>query len=119
MTNRKETKQSIVFKESLNRLNSTNTLTAIGTTESDALLISKAKTVHIITAGAANTGVKLPSASASGSVLFIKNFTNTAKKLYVTGADTIDDITDNSGLTITANAGIVVIDALTTAWVSF
>ena len=146
MTNRKETKQSIAFKESLDdkvfttpvsiegsldvatsatiggvlKLTSdANNLTATGTTEADALILSGLKTVHIITNGGADAGVKLPAASASGKVFFIKNFSGTAKKLYVTGADIIDNITNNSGLTIAANSGIIVVDALTTAWVSF
>lgn len=146
MTKCKETKQSIAFKESLDdkvfttpvsiegtldvsmsatiggvlKLTSdANNLTATGTTEADALTLSGLKTVHIITAGGADTGVKLPIAFASGRVLFIKNFTGTAKKLYVTGTDIINEITDGSGLTIAANSGVIVIDALANAWVSF
>ena len=146
MTNRKETKQSIRFKESLDnkvftkpvtitqtlhvvgnttvdgvlRLTSDAVnLTATGTSEANALLLNGAKAVHVIVAGAANTGVKLPAATASGRLLFIRNFTNTDKKLYVTSTDVINDNVDNSGLVIAANSGIIVCDVTATAWVSF
>lgn len=94
-------------------------LIATGTTEADSLVLNGTKSVHVITGGVEGAGVKLPAAGGTGTFLFIRNFSDTFKKVYVTGADVINDNIDNSGLVLPANTGIIVCDVISTAWVSF
>jgi hypothetical protein len=69
-------------------------ITALGSADTDGYALTKQ--VNIITGGAANTGVELPSAVV-GQVITVVNLTTTAKKVYATTGDAIDDKTATTG----------------------
>ena len=77
-------------------------LTATGTTYADALALTES--INVITGGAANTGVTLPTAVV-GQVVRVANLTASAKIIYPFAGDQIDDLTvTTAGCTIQPEA---------------
>lgn len=87
-------------------------ITALGTSDTDGYALTKE--LSIITGGAANTGVELPSA-AVGLEFTVVNLTATAKKVYATTGDAIDDKTVTTGFVTLQPEDVVVFRAYTNA----
>lgn len=69
-------------------------ITATGTDDTDGYALTKE--LNIITGGAANTGVELPTAVV-GLKVVVANLTASAKKVYANASDAIDDKTATTG----------------------
>lgn len=87
-------------------------ITALGVDDTDGYALTKS--LSVITGGAANTGVELP-AAAPGLEFTVVNLTATAKKVYATTGDTIDDKTATTGFVILQPEDVVTFRAYTTA----
>lgn len=78
-------------------------LTAAGTTQANALALTKV--INVITTAAASTGVNLPSAAAVGIGGYVAIFNDGANPIKVYGAngtsDTIDGVAGATGKTLT------------------
>lgn len=72
-------------------------ITATGTTNADAYDLTEQ--FNVITGGAADTGVKLPTAAA-GLEITVANLTSTDKKVYANASDQIDDKTATTGFVV-------------------
>lgn len=98
---------------------STAGLTATGSNQAGALGLTLSGDIGVfeITAGASNTGVRLP-ASAVRSVIIIWNHTTTNKIIYPISGGTINNNASNAGITLTAQTGIVLYGVSTTVWMS-
>lgn len=87
-------------------------ITALGSDDTDGYALTKQ--INIITGGNANTGVELPSAVV-GQVITVVNLTATAKKVYATTGDGIDDQTVTTGSVTVQPEDVVTFYCYTTA----
>jgi hypothetical protein len=87
-------------------------ITATGTDDTDGYALTEE--LNIITGGAANTGVELPTAVVGLSITVV-NLTGTAKKVYATTGDAIDDKTATTGYVIIQPEDTVTFNCYTVA----
>lgn len=87
-------------------------ITATGTDDTDGYALTKQ--FNVITGGAANTGVELPTA-AVGTVITVANLTSTDKKVYANASDQIDDKTATTGFVVVKAEQVVTFTAYTVA----
>lgn len=89
------------------------TVTATGTDQSGAAALSK--TFSVITGGAANTGVKLPT-SAAGLLYTVLNSTSVSIKIYPNTSGTINSGTANVAISIPAGTTTKLVGTDGTNW---
>lgn len=89
------------------------TVTAAGTDQSGAAALSK--TFSVITGGAANTGVKLPT-SAAGLLYTVLNSTSVSIKIYPNTSGTINSGTANAAISIPAGTTTKLVGTDGTNW---
>lgn len=98
-----------------------NTITAAaGGTQAGALALSATKSIHNITiVGSANDSVKLPLATGSGTVHWVKNSAaaNSAQ-LFGSGTDTIDAVATATGVAVAAGKSRICLDFASGLWLS-
>lgn len=87
-------------------------ITALGVDDTDGYAITK--DFNVITGGAANTGVELPTAVV-GRAITIANLTASAKRVYANTGDAIDDKTVTTGFVILQPEQVVTFRAYTVA----
>lgn len=87
-------------------------ITATGSDDTDGYALSKK--FNVITGGADNTGVELPTAVA-GLEIVVANLTSSLKKVYANASDQIDDKTATTGSITLQPEQVVVFRAYTTA----
>ena len=87
-------------------------ITALGVDDTDGYALTK--DFNVITGGAANTGVELPTAVV-GRAITIANLTASAKKVYANASDAIDDKTATTGFVILQPEDVVTFRAYTVA----
>lgn len=93
---------------------------AAGGTQAGALALSSTKSIHNVTiVGSANDSVKLPAATGSGVVHWVKN-SAAANSLQLFGAstETIDAVASATGVAVTAGKSRIVVDFATGTWLS-
>lgn len=98
-----------------------NTLTAAaGGTQAGALALSATKAVHNVTVVAtAADSVKLPAATGSGKMHWIKNSDAAdSLQLFAAATETIDGVASATGVAIAAGKSRLVVDAATGVWLS-
>jgi len=91
-----------------------------GGTQANAVALSSTKTVHnITTVTSANDSVKLPAATGTGSIHWVKNSAaaNSAQ-LFGTGTDTIDGVAAATGVAVAAGKSRIVCDFASGTWLS-
>lgn len=91
-----------------------------GGTQAAALALSATKSVHdVTTVGSAADSVKLPLATGSGNIHWVKNSAAAnSLQLYGDGTDTIDGVATATGVAIAAGKSRVVVDIAAGLWVS-
>jgi hypothetical protein len=91
-----------------------------GGTQAAALALSTSKSAHeITTVGTAADSVKLPAATGSGAIHWVKNSAAAnSLQLFGSGTDTIDGVATGTGVTIAAGKGRVCIDIAAGSWFS-
>lgn len=87
-------------------------ITATGTDDTDGYALTES--LNIITGGAANTGVELPTAVV-GTVITVVNLTASVKNVYANTSDGIDDQTATTGSVILQPEQVVTFRCHTTA----
>ena len=95
------------------KLSITATVTAAGTTQADATVLTK--TYNVITTATSNQGVKLPTAQA-GSVYTVVNATAVNVKIYPNTSGTINAGSANVSINVPSGASIKFIGTSTTNW---
>lgn len=93
---------------------------AAGGTQAAALALSATKAVHnVATVATAADSVKLPAATGSGKLHFVKN-SAAANSLQLFGAstETIDGVASATGVAIAAGKARLLVDLAAGAWVS-
>jgi hypothetical protein len=95
------------------KLSITATVTAAGTTQADATVLTK--TYNVITTATSNQGVKLPTAQA-GSVYTVVNATAVNVKIYPNTSGTINGGSANVSINVPSGASIKFIGTSTTNW---
>lgn len=93
---------------------------AAGGTQAAALALAAAKTVHnIATVGSAADSVKLPLATGSGQMHWVKNSAAAnSLQLYGSGTDTIDAVATATGVAVAAGKSRICYDMAAGLWVS-
>jgi hypothetical protein len=94
-------------------LSITATVTAAGTIQSDATVLTK--TYNVITTATSNQGVKLPTAQA-GSIYTVVNATAVNVKIYPNTSGTINGGSANVSINVPSGASIKFIGTSTTNW---
>jgi len=87
-------------------------ITALGTDDTDGYPLTEE--INVITGGAANTGVELPTAVV-GTVVTVVNLTASAKIIYPNASDQIDDLTVTTGGVTIQPEDVVTFYSYTTA----
>jgi hypothetical protein len=95
------------------KLSITATVTAAGTTQAAATVLTK--TYNVITTATSNQGVKLPTAQA-GSVYTVVNATAVNVKIYPNTSGTINAGSANVSINVPSGASIKFIGTSTTNW---
>jgi hypothetical protein len=93
---------------------------AAGGTQAGALALSVTKSIHNVgTVGSANDSVKLPAATGSGVVHWVKN-SAAANSLQLFGAatETIDGVASATGVAVAAGKSRICLDFATGTWLS-
>jgi hypothetical protein len=90
-------------------------LTAAGTTQGTALVLTGANSLQEVTTAASGTGVVLPTSTTSASVSVINRGAN-AIIVYPASGATINGQAANTGFTLPANGAITFQGKSTTAW---
>lgn len=91
-----------------------------GGTQAAALALSTAKSAHeVTTVGTAADSVKLPAATGSGAIHWVKNSAAAnSLQLFGSSTDTIDGVATATGVAIAAGKGRVCIDIAAGSWFS-
>jgi len=91
-----------------------------GGTQAAALALSTTKSMHnITTAAAGNDSVKLPAATGSGIIHWVKNSAAANSiQLFGSGTDTIDGVATATGVAVAAGKSRICIDIAAGLWVS-
>ena len=93
---------------------------AAGGTQAGALALSSTKTVHnITTVASAADSTKLPLATGSGAIHWVKNSAAAnSTQLFGSGTDTIDGVATATGVAIAAGKSRICVDIASGKWVS-
>ena len=91
-----------------------NTLTAVGTTQADALALTA--DFNVVTVGATTTGVKLPAAVA-GMDITVRNSVGNTIHIYSAAAETLNGTAGSTGLNLDASLGTRCVAMSTSAWI--
>lgn len=91
-----------------------------GGTQAAALALSATVSGHdVTTVGTAADSVKLPAATGSGAVHFVKNSAAAnSMQLFGSGTDTIDGVATATGVAIAAGKARLCVDIASGKWVS-
>jgi hypothetical protein len=91
-----------------------------GGTQAAAFALSVTASVHnVTTVGAGNDSVKLPAATGSGNIHWVKNSAAAnSLQLYGSGTDTIDAVATATGVAITAGKSRILVDIAAGLWES-
>jgi len=97
---------------------SRQTVTAAGSSQSDAGAISGNAPLVVVTAADATKGVVLPAVSglAAGTTFIIQNFGNATLEVYPASGDRVYPAADDAGITIAAYGFLQVTVADATGW---
>lgn len=93
---------------------------AAGGTQAGALALSSTKSIHnVATVGTAADSVKLPLATGSGAIHFVKNSAAAnSMQIFGSGTDTIDGVATATGVAIAAGKARLLCDVASGEWVS-
>lgn len=91
-----------------------------GGTQAAALALSATASVHNVTVvGSAADSIKLPAATGSGNIHWVKNSAAAnSLQLYGTGTDTIDAVATATGVAVAAGKSRMVVDTAAGLWQS-
>jgi hypothetical protein len=100
--------------------NETGLTAAAGGTQAGALALAASKTVHnITTVATAADSVKLPLATGSGGMHWVKNSAAVnSLQLFGSGTDTIDGVATATGVAVAAGKSRILYDLAAGQWVS-
>lgn len=90
-----------------------NTLTAVGTTQADALALTK--DYNNVTVGATTTGVKLPVAQ-TGMDITVRNSVANTIHIYAAASETLNGTAGATGLNLDASTGTRCVAMSTSVW---
>lgn len=93
---------------------------AAGGTQAGALALSATKSFHeVTTVASANDSVKLPLATGSGDIHYVKNSAAAnSLQLFGAGTDTIDQVATATGVAIAAGKMRMLVDSASGKWQS-
>lgn len=89
-------------------LSETDGISAAGTTQGTATQLPDTSASHVTTV-AANTGVRLPSNSTPGKLVYVHNSGANTLKIYPATGQQINNLAANAALSVTANKGVTFI----------
>ena len=94
-------------------LSTTTTITAAGTTQADATVLTN--DINVVTTTAASTGVKLPT-PAAGRVIAVVNRGANALKVYPATSTAINTLGNNAAFSVAANATLTLRGSSAAQW---
>jgi len=90
-----------------------------GGTQAAALALSGTKSVHEVTIVAtAADSVKLPLATGSGAMHYVRNSSATSLQLFGSGTDTIDAVATATGVAVAGGKTRTCVDTAAGTWIS-
>lgn len=97
----------------------TASVTAAGTTSSDATVLLKMQNLVLLTVGASTPGVKLPADAELGVPYFIGNISNNAGAVYPPALGQINgDTVTTGGVPLTARGTTICVRVDTVNWIA-
>lgn len=96
----------------------TTPVAAAGSTVADAGQLGNATVVHITSDGAAK-GVKLPSVTAAGPIVFVINDSSTAAELYAESTGTVNGLAPDASVVVPASKGLICFATAAKTWLAF